>query len=216
MVVRFRIRYLLTGALGLWLAHPAAADEPGKLSVKQSQVLAPTQEMSANQEVANTIADHLRQNGQLRHYNIHVVFQNGSAELTGSVTDSTGRSAADRPRRARRRAGSRQPVRRQRHQLGSRQSTARGAHCSSPRNGRIAGASADRPWSHGGPRCESAAPAALRLAHLRPIQQLLPRGVSEPVSIRGLAVHRTRLSIPQDSAWLAIGQADLGRRPLVV
>ena len=76
--------------------------------------------------------------------------------------------------------------------------------------------SADRPWSHGGPRCESAAPAALRLAHLRPIQQLLSRGLSEPVSVRGLAVHWTRLSVPQDSAWLAIGQADLGRRPLVV
>ncbi len=94
MVVKVRIRYLLTGLLGLWLAHPAAADEPGKLSVKQSQVLAPTQEMSANQEVANTIADHLRQNGQLRHYNIHVVFQNGSAELTGSVTDQLQREEA--------------------------------------------------------------------------------------------------------------------------
>jgi hypothetical protein len=85
--VKFRSRILWAGALGLWIAAPALADEPGRLSVKQSQVLAPTQETSANQEVANTIADHLRQSGQLRHYNIHVVFQGGSAELSGSVTD---------------------------------------------------------------------------------------------------------------------------------
>src|SRR5207244_4279922 len=79
-IVKLRIRYLLTGALGLWLAHPVTADEPAPLSVKQSQILAPTQETSANQQIANAIADQLRQNGQLRHYNVHVVFQNGSAE----------------------------------------------------------------------------------------------------------------------------------------
>ena len=92
--MKFRIRYLLIGAFGLWLAHPVTADEPGPLSVKQSQVLAPTQEVSVNQQVANTIADQLRQNGQLRHYNIHVVFQNGSAELSGSVTDQLQREEA--------------------------------------------------------------------------------------------------------------------------
>jgi BON domain len=94
MVVKLRIRFLLTGALGLWLAHPVTADEPAQLSVKQSQILAPSQETSANQQVANAIADQLRQNGQLRHYNIHVVFQNGSAELTGSVTDQLQREEA--------------------------------------------------------------------------------------------------------------------------
>ena len=74
--------------------HPVTADEPAPLSVKQSQILAPTQETSANQQIANAIADQLRQNGQLRHYNVHVVFQNGSAELSGSVTDQLQREEA--------------------------------------------------------------------------------------------------------------------------
>ncbi len=64
-MVSMRTRYLVAGVLGLWMANPASADEPGKLGVKQSQVLAATQETSANQEVANTIADHLRQSGHL-------------------------------------------------------------------------------------------------------------------------------------------------------
>jgi len=92
--VRIQTRFLVAGALGLWISQPAPADEPGRLGVPQSQVLAPTQETSANQEVANTIADHLRQSGHLRHYNIHVVFQDGSAELSGSVTDQLQREEA--------------------------------------------------------------------------------------------------------------------------
>ena len=92
--MRMGTRYLAAGILGLSIIRPVSADEPGKLGVKQSQVLATTQETSANQEVANTIADHLRQSGHLRHYNIHVVFQDGSAELSGSVTDQLQREEA--------------------------------------------------------------------------------------------------------------------------
>jgi len=49
---------------------------------------------SANQKTANTIAEHLRQSGQLRQYSIDVAFVNGTAELNGVVADQLQREEA--------------------------------------------------------------------------------------------------------------------------
>jgi hypothetical protein len=57
------------------------------LAVEPSQAVAPRAEASANQQIAATIAEHLRQNAQLHHYDINVIFQDGVAELRGSVLD---------------------------------------------------------------------------------------------------------------------------------
>jgi hypothetical protein len=42
---------------------------------------------SANQKVADTIAEHLRLSGQLRHYTVDIAFHNGAAEVSGTVAD---------------------------------------------------------------------------------------------------------------------------------
>jgi hypothetical protein len=44
--------------------------------------------------MANAIAEQLRQSGQLRRYNIGIAFQDGTAELTGSVADQPQREEA--------------------------------------------------------------------------------------------------------------------------
>ena len=74
-----RSRSLLAAALGLCLALPAAAQEPTP---------------SANQQVADNIADRLRLGGELRHYDIDVRFQDGTAELRGTVADPSQREEA--------------------------------------------------------------------------------------------------------------------------
>jgi hypothetical protein len=43
--------------------------------------------LSPNQAVANTIAEHLRQSGQLHRYNVDVSFRDGLVDLHGTVTD---------------------------------------------------------------------------------------------------------------------------------
>jgi hypothetical protein len=45
--------------------------------------------ITPNQQVADSIADQLRQCGQLRHYNVQIQFADGKAELSGSVADQT-------------------------------------------------------------------------------------------------------------------------------
>jgi BON domain-containing protein len=45
-------------------------------------------------EVANAIADRLRQSGQLRHYTIDVSYRDGTAEVRGSVADQAQREEA--------------------------------------------------------------------------------------------------------------------------
>jgi hypothetical protein len=69
------------------MALPLPGQEPGQLDVERSQAIKPRTELSANQKYADTIAEQLRQSGQLRHYSIGVVFQNGTAALTGTVAD---------------------------------------------------------------------------------------------------------------------------------
>ena len=92
----FRRRHLLAAVVGLWMAHPGLAEEPAPLNVHSGRALAPRLELSGNQKVANTVASHLRQSGQLHGYTIDVVFLNGTAELQGVVADQLQREEAVR------------------------------------------------------------------------------------------------------------------------
>jgi hypothetical protein len=62
-----------------------AVGEPARLGVATGQTLTPHLDPTPNQRIANAIADQLRQNGQLRHYNVNISFQHGTAELTGQA-----------------------------------------------------------------------------------------------------------------------------------
>jgi hypothetical protein len=77
---------MLTVAVGLWLAHSLPGQEPKPVQ----------EDVCLNQQIATTIADHLRQSGQLRHYKIDILFDAGTATLTGSVTDQPQREEAVR------------------------------------------------------------------------------------------------------------------------
>ena len=90
----FPKRSLLAAALGLWMAHPLHGAEPPRLDVKPAGELTSARELPANQQVANTIVDHLRQSGQLHRYTIDVSFANGTAVLSGSVADQLQREEA--------------------------------------------------------------------------------------------------------------------------
>jgi BON domain len=82
-------RFLLLITAGLWMALPLSAQEPGRLDVESVPGIAPRLEPSANQKLADAIAEQLRQSGVLHHYTIDVVFRNGTAELNGTVADQT-------------------------------------------------------------------------------------------------------------------------------
>jgi hypothetical protein len=75
---------VLAGAGAGMAAGPAA--EPGRLG------LAPAP--SPNQQMADTIAAHLRQGAQLRHYSIDVEYRDGTATVSGTVTDQPQREEA--------------------------------------------------------------------------------------------------------------------------
>jgi hypothetical protein len=85
---------LLAVAVGLWASQCLPAQEPARLGLDTSATLGRAAKPSPNQEVANTIAAQLRQCGNLRHYNVQIAFQNGTAELTGTVTDQNQREEA--------------------------------------------------------------------------------------------------------------------------
>jgi hypothetical protein len=78
---------LLAAALGLWMGQALPAQEPAR-------PVNPAEPPSANQKTADTIAEHLRQSGQLRQYSIDVAFANGTAELNGVVADQLQREEA--------------------------------------------------------------------------------------------------------------------------
>ncbi len=82
-----RSRYFLAAAAGLWIALPLPGQEPGRLQVESGQVLTSREPLAANQNLANAIAEHLRQSGQLRNYRIDVVVQDGITQLSGTVAD---------------------------------------------------------------------------------------------------------------------------------
>jgi hypothetical protein len=91
-----RSRYLVAAALGLCMAHPLPAQEPGPLPVDRGPAVASQVQPSFNQQTANAIADRLRESGQLRHYAIDVSYRDGTADLRGSVADQPQREEAMR------------------------------------------------------------------------------------------------------------------------
>ena len=78
---------LLAAAVGLCVAHSLFGQQPAPLAVERGPAVAPQAAPSANPQVANAIADRLRQSGQLRRYDVDVRFQDGTAELGGTVAD---------------------------------------------------------------------------------------------------------------------------------
>jgi hypothetical protein len=72
------------------MALPGGAQEPARLQVPSGPTLTPW-ESPLNQKLADAIAEHLRQSGQLHHYAIQVSFQEGTVELTGTVSDQAQR-----------------------------------------------------------------------------------------------------------------------------
>ena len=82
-----RSPYFLAAAAGLCVALPLSGQEPGRLQVDAGQVLTSREPLTANQNLANLVAEHLRQSGQLRNYRIDVVVQDGITQLSGTVAD---------------------------------------------------------------------------------------------------------------------------------
>jgi hypothetical protein len=89
-----RSRFLVAAAVGLCLAHPLLGQEPGRLAVEHGPAVAPQSGPSVNQQIADTIAGQLRQDGKLRGYSIDVNYHDGTAELRGSVADQPQREEA--------------------------------------------------------------------------------------------------------------------------
>jgi len=87
-------RGLLAAAVGLAVAQALPASEPGRLGVEPGPNVDSRVGLTANQQIANTIAEQLRQSGQLRNYTIDIAFQNGTAELTGNVANQFQREEA--------------------------------------------------------------------------------------------------------------------------
>lgn len=92
-------RYLpvAAAAVGLWMAFPLPGrtanpegTEPARLGVAASQDL-PTASPSANQRIADAIADRLRQSNTLRRYDLSISYQDGTAELRGRVASPSQR-----------------------------------------------------------------------------------------------------------------------------
>jgi hypothetical protein len=85
VAVTVHCRLMLATALGLSLGRAYGAEEPAKLPVDKGKPLATHAEPSVNQKTADAIADQLRLAVVLGGYKIDVVFQNGTAELSGCV-----------------------------------------------------------------------------------------------------------------------------------
>jgi hypothetical protein len=73
------------------MALPLPGQEPARLQVDRGPTLAAPIEPSANQKLANVIAEQLRQSGQLHQYRIDIAVTDGVAHLTGAVADQTQR-----------------------------------------------------------------------------------------------------------------------------
>jgi hypothetical protein len=75
----------------------AAPPEPGRLALPVAE---PISSSSRNQHLADTVADALKQSGQLRHYSVDVACRDGVVELSGVVRDGSQRDEALRLARA--------------------------------------------------------------------------------------------------------------------
>src|SRR5262249_58203855 len=80
--------------MGLCLAHSLPAQQPNAIDLNPGASAAAQPELSVNQQIANTIADSLRQSGQMKSYYIDVIVDAGTATLTGSVADQPQRAEA--------------------------------------------------------------------------------------------------------------------------
>src|SRR5579885_29118 len=89
-----RSRCLVAAALGLCMAHPLPAQEPGPLPVDRGPAAAAQVQPSFNQQIANAVADRLHESGRLRRYTIDVSYRDGTADLRGSVADQPQREEA--------------------------------------------------------------------------------------------------------------------------
>jgi hypothetical protein len=89
-------RHCIAAAIGLCITPALQAQQPAQLGVAPAPAIAKAGKPSANQQIADTIGEHLRQSGNLRHYTLHVTVQDGVAELTGSVADQPQREEAIR------------------------------------------------------------------------------------------------------------------------
>lgn len=81
-----RTRTLLAAALGLCAAHLMPAQEPGRLGLDRVPALPA---VTANQQLANTIARQLKESGHLRNYHIDLACRGGVVEVSGSVSDQS-------------------------------------------------------------------------------------------------------------------------------
>lgn len=89
-----RTRSLLAAVLGMCAAHLAGAQEPGRLGLDRGLVLPVQQPLSANQMLADAVARHLKQGGQLHHYQIDLSCRSGVVEVSGIVADQSQRDEA--------------------------------------------------------------------------------------------------------------------------
>jgi BON domain len=91
--VKSRRFQMLAAAVSLWLAQtaPGFAGQPPRLAITPGQPLQATGPVSANQQLADTIAGQLRMSGQLRNYNVNIRADGGVVELTGLVAHQTQR-----------------------------------------------------------------------------------------------------------------------------
>jgi hypothetical protein len=94
IAVKLRARYLLAAVAGLGLALPAWAQEPARLSLERSQ--APIVGAHDNQQMADGIAQQLRQSPSLRQFNIDITVNGSTVELTGNVGDVKQRQQAQK------------------------------------------------------------------------------------------------------------------------
>ena len=79
-------RYLLTAALGLGLIQALPGQEPGKLGVASGQAVQPQAAPSANQRLADSIAEQLRHSALLQGYKIDVSVTGATVKLTGDLS----------------------------------------------------------------------------------------------------------------------------------
>jgi hypothetical protein len=81
-------RFGCAALLGLALVSGRSlqAGEPARSSLPVANYL-PALEINDPQKLADTIAAHLRQSGQLHHYRVDVTVRAGEVELTGTVAD---------------------------------------------------------------------------------------------------------------------------------
>jgi hypothetical protein len=83
-VVNPRLPHRLAAAAGLWLSSLGVAQEPARLNLDPQPALAAA---SADQRIADAIAERLGQAPNLRGYQVEVVVINGTVELDGTVAD---------------------------------------------------------------------------------------------------------------------------------